>query len=208
MLRCIVTVLIDDIDICPPHRTCISVMVTVAGSYKEPHFSLSRCHEVLCWPSVLACVRALIACSYKWTAVNFFKISYITAWTVCHWKPVAYFCSTYTQGKEKEINTQRFWWKKLLKCSQLGVLCREPPVLPFRLHFPYNFGCWSVYHVANRARQREAPKHEDLQVIENIWDCMWKQIQRAQSYLNRYCNSVVSNWCQTSLSDFHFWMVL
>lgn len=38
MLWCIVTVLIKEIDAYSPHRTSISVMVTVAESYKEQIF--------------------------------------------------------------------------------------------------------------------------------------------------------------------------
>lgn len=117
MLWYISTILIKEIDAYPPHGICISLMVTVAGSHKEPNFSFSHCHEILCWPSVLTCVRAVISCSYKWIADTFFETSYITAWAVCKWKPVIHFYFTYTEEKEKEINI--FWWKKLLKCSQL-----------------------------------------------------------------------------------------
>lgn len=108
----------------------------------------------------------------------------------------------YTRKRERTQHTIVLM-KKLLKFSQLDVLHRVRPAPPFRSHFLYNFGCWSEYHVLNREGKRAAPKHEDLQVIEDIWNCMWKQIQRAQSYLNHYYR-----WCQTSSSEFHFWMVL
>lgn len=133
MLWCIATVLIKEIDAYPPHGICISLMVTVAGSHKEPDF-FSHFHEVLCWPSVLTCVRALICCSYKWTADTFYETSYITAWAVFNWKTVTYFCFTYTEGKDKEINA--FWWNKTSEMFTAGCPLQKISGFSIRITLP------------------------------------------------------------------------